>query len=108
LSALSSSRPARFGRWYVERLESLRGRTMEQPDFSSPRSFAGPTELRRAFENAHRAIEVMFSERGLDHAFVARLPALLLDSEYEGIANENDAPIVPGGSPVARMMGLST
>ena len=50
----------------------------------------------------------MFSQRGLDHAFGARLPALLLDRAFEGIAIENDAPIVPGGSPFARMMRLST
>jgi SAM-dependent methyltransferase len=81
---------------------------LEEPDFSGSRSFAGPAELRRAFENVHRAIEAMFRERGLDHAFGARLPALLLDRDFEGIAIENDAPIVPGGSPFARMMGLST
>jgi SAM-dependent methyltransferase len=81
---------------------------LEEPDFSCSRSLAGPAELRRAFDNVHRAIEAMFRQRGLDHAFGARLPALLLDRGFEGIAIENDAPIVPGGSPFARMMGLST
>jgi SAM-dependent methyltransferase len=81
---------------------------LEEPDFSQSRSFAGPAELRRAFDHVHRAIEAMFRQRGLDHAFGARLPALLLDRGFEAIAIENDAPIVPGGSPLARMMGLST
>jgi SAM-dependent methyltransferase len=81
---------------------------LEEPDFSSSRSLAGPAELRRAFDNVHRAIEAMFRQRGLDHAFGARLPALLLDGGLEAIAIENDASIVPGGSPLARMMGLST
>jgi SAM-dependent methyltransferase len=78
---------------------------LEEPDFSSSRSLAGPAELRRAFDNVHRAIEAMFRQRGLDHAFGARLPALLLDGGLEAIAIENDASIVPGGSPLARMMG---
>lgn len=81
---------------------------LEEPDFSRSRSLAGPADLRHAFDNVHRAIEAMFQQRGLDHAFGARLPALLLDRELEEIAIENDAPIVRGGSPFARMMGLST
>jgi SAM-dependent methyltransferase len=81
---------------------------LEEPDFSSSRSLAGPAELRRAFDNVHRAIEAMFRQRGLDHSFGARLPALLQDRDFEAIAIENDAPIVAGGSPFARMMGLST
>src|SRR4029079_6854709 len=66
---------------------------LEEPDFSSSRSLAGPAELRRAFDNVHRAIEAMFRQRGLDHAFGARLPALLLDRGFGGIAVENHAPI---------------
>jgi SAM-dependent methyltransferase len=81
---------------------------LEEPDFSSSRSLSGPAELRRAFDNVHRATEAMFRQRGLDHAFGARLPALLLERGFEAIAVENDAPVVPGGSPLARMMGLST
>ena len=50
----------------------------------------------------------MFRQRGMEHAFGARLSTLLMDRGFEAIAIENDAPIVPGGSPLARMMGLST
>jgi SAM-dependent methyltransferase len=81
---------------------------VEEPDFSTSRALAGPAELRRAFENVHRAIEVMVRQRGMDHAFGARLPALFQESRFEEMAIENDAAIVPGGSPHARMMALST
>jgi SAM-dependent methyltransferase len=81
---------------------------LEEPDFSSSRALAGPPDLRRAFDNVHRAIEAMFCQRNMDHAFGARLPALLQGDKLESIAIENDAPIVAGGSPQARMMAMST
>jgi SAM-dependent methyltransferase len=80
---------------------------LEEPDFSSSRSFAGPTELRRAFDNVHKAIEAMFTQRGMDHAFGARLPSLFVDHAFVRISVENDAAIVSGGSPQAKMMGMS-
>lgn len=80
---------------------------LEEPDFSGARTLAGPTELRRAFNNVHNAIEMLFAARGLDHAFGARLPGLLQEHRLETISLENDAPIVPGGSPQARMMATS-
>src|SRR5262249_39739429 len=81
---------------------------LEEPDFSRSRALAGPPELRGGFENVHRAIEVMFRERGMDFAFGARLPALLREHGFEEISIDDDAPIVPGGSPQARMMAMST
>src|SRR5688572_8886873 len=81
---------------------------LEEPDFSCSRAFAGPPELRRAFENVHRAIEVMFRQRGLDYAFGARLPTLFQERELEVISIHNDAAIVQGDSPHAKMMGMST
>jgi SAM-dependent methyltransferase len=80
---------------------------LEEPDFSSARSLAGPPELRQAFDNVHRAIAAMYQQRGLDHAFGARLPALLQQLRLEDISIENDAAIVAGGSPHARMMAMS-
>jgi hypothetical protein len=64
--------------------------------------------MRGAFENVHRAIEAMFRDREMDFAFGARLPALLQERGFEEISIDNDAPIVPGGSPQARMMAMST
>jgi SAM-dependent methyltransferase len=81
---------------------------LEEPDFSRSRPLAGPPELRGAFENVHRAIEVMFRQRGLDYAFGARLPALLQDREFEEVSIDDGEPIAPGGSPQARLMVLST
>jgi SAM-dependent methyltransferase len=81
---------------------------LEEPDFSRSRPLAGPPELRGAFENVHKAIEAMFRERGMDHAFGARLPTLLQDREFEEISIDDDEPIVPGGAPQAGMMAMST
>jgi SAM-dependent methyltransferase len=81
---------------------------IEEPDFSASRSLAGPPKLRRAFDNVHKAIEAMFTERGMDHAFGARLPALFEREGFCSGAFENDAPIVCGGSPQALMMAMST
>jgi SAM-dependent methyltransferase len=81
---------------------------LEEPDFSRSRPLAGPAELRGAFENVHKAIEAMFRQREMDFAFGVGLPALLQEGEFEQISIDNDEPIVPGGSPQARMMALST
>jgi ubiquinone/menaquinone biosynthesis C-methylase UbiE len=81
---------------------------LEEPDFSSSRAVAGPPELRRAFENVHQAITAMFRQREMDPAFGARLPALLQEHQFAKITIENDAAIVPGGSPHAQMMRMST
>jgi SAM-dependent methyltransferase len=80
---------------------------VEEPDFSMSRALTGPTELRRAFEHVHRAIEAMFAGRTMDFAFGARLPAILEEYGLGEVALENDAPIVPGGSRFAKMMGMS-
>jgi SAM-dependent methyltransferase len=80
---------------------------IEEPDFSSSRALAGPPELRRAFGSVHRAIEAMFAARTMDFAFGARLPAILQEYGLDGMALENDAPMVPGGSAFAKMMGMS-
>jgi len=81
---------------------------LEEPDFSSSRSLAGPPNLRRGFENVHKAIEAMFRQRGMDYAFGTHLPALLQQHGFESISIENDARIAAGGTPHARMMSMST
>jgi SAM-dependent methyltransferase len=85
---------------------------VEEPDFSSARVYAGDAQLRAAFENVGRAVEAMFARRGMDHAFGARIPALLQDLEtargFREICVENDLPVDRGGGPIATMMGMST
>ena len=81
---------------------------LEEPDFSASRATAGRDELRVAFERVHRAIESMFRRRGLDFAFGQRIPGLLAEGGLAAVRVENAAPVCQGGSPMARMMGLST
>ena len=81
---------------------------LEEPDFSSSRSLEGPSELRRAFDNVHRAVRATFEQRGLDYAFGACLPTLLKENALENVVVERDPAIVAGASPLARMMATST
>lgn len=81
---------------------------LEEPDFSSARTFAGPEDLRRSFESVHRAIEAMFAARGMDHAFGTRIPRIVQERRLAATSIDHAAPIVPGGSPFARMMSMST
>lgn len=81
---------------------------LEEPDFSVSRALAGPSELRDAFDHVHRAVEAMFAERRMDLAFGSRLPTIVQEHRLDDIVLENDAPIVRGGSPFAKMMGMST
>ena len=81
---------------------------LEEPDFSMSRSLAGDPDLKRSFDNVHKAIEAMFSQRGMDYAFGARLPTVLQERHLEDISIENDSAIVCGGSPHALMMAMST
>jgi ubiquinone/menaquinone biosynthesis C-methylase UbiE len=81
---------------------------LEEPDFSSSRALAGATIARQSFDAVHRAIEAMFTARGMDFAFGARLPTILQGYGLDDLALENDAPVVPGGSAFAKMMEMST
>jgi hypothetical protein len=55
----------------------------------------------------HSAIELVFATLNLDHALGSRVPALLQEHQLEGICVENEAAIVPGGSPMAQVMAMS-
>lgn len=80
---------------------------VEEPDFGCARVLAGPDHLRRSFNAIHSAIELVFATLNLDHALGSRVPALLEEHRFGDISIENDAPIVPGGSPVASVMAMS-
>ncbi len=80
---------------------------LEEPDFSAARGVAGSPEALAAVEKVHRAIERMFTARGLDHAFGIRLPAILEQGGWRDLSVERETPLSAGGSDMARMMRLS-
>lgn len=80
---------------------------VEEPDFGAARVLVGPDQLRRSFNAVHSAIELVFATLNLDHALGSRVPALLQEHQLEGICVENEAAIVPGGSPMAQVMAMS-
>ena len=80
---------------------------LEEPDFSAARSVEGPENLRRSVEKVNRAIARMYRSLGIDHAMGLKLPGALKELGVKNIRVENDAPVAPGGSGVARMMRMS-
>ena len=80
---------------------------IEEPDFSAASAFTGPSSLRHAFDKVTRAIAETFSARGMDHAFGAALPQLVVERAAKLVAMEYDCPVVDGGTPLAEMMRLS-
>jgi SAM-dependent methyltransferase len=81
---------------------------LEEPDFSVARSIQGDVEHRVAFDRVNRAIERMFSLRGMNHAYGTRVAELLQVGGLEQISVSASAPADRGGGPVARMMAMST
>jgi SAM-dependent methyltransferase len=92
----------------LEKLEPGGFVLLEEPDFSAARAVAGPEAFVRAHEAVGRAIVAMFRGRGLDPALGRRLGELLTERGIEIVAAESEAPVAAGGSPIARMMRLST
>jgi glutathione S-transferase len=80
---------------------------LEEPDFAVARALAGPPEMCEAVGRVNAAIAEMFAARGMDHAFGARIPALLRQRGLQGIAVENEAPVARGGEAIAAMMQMS-
>jgi SAM-dependent methyltransferase len=80
---------------------------LEEPDFTVARDYAGDDRQREAFARMQNAIRAVFQARKLDPAFGAGLPALFEARHFNDIEIEHEAPIVSGGSPLARMMRLS-
>jgi SAM-dependent methyltransferase len=81
---------------------------LEEPDFSAARAVSGPAEFLRAHEAVSRAIEAMFRARAMDHALGLRLGELLAERGVDVVSAECETHVATGGSPVARMMRLST
>jgi SAM-dependent methyltransferase len=80
---------------------------LEEPDFAAARALAGPPEMREGVGRVNEAIERMFTARGMDHAFGARIPALLERRALQRIEVEDERPVAGGGGIIATMMGMS-
>lgn len=81
---------------------------LEEPDFGSARAFVATPAQKGAFDDVNRATKRMFEERGQFFAFGGTLPQLLQDRGTRLIRVERDSPIARGGSPLAKMMAMST
>jgi hypothetical protein len=81
---------------------------LEEPDFLAARAVSGPAEFLRAHTAVSRAIAAMFRGRAMDPALGKRLSKLFEERGVELVATECDTHEARGGSPVAKMMQLST
>lgn len=80
---------------------------LEEPDFSQARPISGDGAGIRSVENVNRAINRMFTDKGMDWSLGAKLPALLQAAGLKDLHVENDPVIAPGGSGIAKMMRMS-
>jgi ubiquinone/menaquinone biosynthesis C-methylase UbiE len=81
---------------------------IEEPDFSAARAIAGEEAAYQSMNRVNRAILQMFSDRNMDFALGAKLPAILQRFSLQQLFVENDAPIANGGSGIATVMKMST
>jgi SAM-dependent methyltransferase len=81
---------------------------LEEPDFSASRPAAGDPAGMAAVTRVNQAIRVMYERLGMDHALGFTLPARVQRRGLTDLSVEQDVPLCPGGSGMARMMRLST
>ncbi|HLQ25016.1 MAG TPA: class I SAM-dependent methyltransferase [Acidiferrobacterales bacterium] len=79
----------------------------EEPNFSAARPVHGHESACRSVERVNSAIRQMYTRMGIDHAMGLSLPATLQDLGFDDFRADNDAPLVRGGSGIARMMRMS-
>ncbi|UFP95852.1 class I SAM-dependent methyltransferase [Gloeobacter morelensis] len=80
---------------------------LEEPDFTTAAPLQREGNDAAAVMRVNEAVLRMYTAMGIDPSFGRRLPALCQDLGLENVAAEADLPVVPGGSGVARMMGVS-
>ncbi|MDY7008020.1 MAG: class I SAM-dependent methyltransferase [Cyanobacteriota bacterium] len=80
---------------------------IEEPDFSAAKAIAGDSQMCQSVNKVNLAIEKMFADRGTDYALGAKLPEILQKYDWQKLSVENDAPISPGRSEIAKMMKMS-
>ncbi|UJB71390.1 methyltransferase domain-containing protein [Acaryochloris sp. 'Moss Beach'] len=81
---------------------------LEEPDFAAARAIAGEDSACQSVNNVNRAIEQMFTARGMDYGLGAKLPALLQPYDLQSFSVEVDTHLSQGGSGIATMMAMST
>ncbi|KAI9134337.1 class I SAM-dependent methyltransferase [Acaryochloris sp. CCMEE 5410] len=81
---------------------------LEEPDFAAARAIAGEDATCQAVNNVNRAIEQMFTARGMDYSLGAKLPALIQAYDLQSFVVEVDTHLSQGGSGMATMMKMST
>jgi SAM-dependent methyltransferase len=80
---------------------------LEEPDFSASRAASGDAAAMAAVTRVNQAIRVMYERLGMDYALGLTLPARLQRLGMADLSVEQDVPLCPGGSGMARMMRLS-
>jgi SAM-dependent methyltransferase len=105
--AIHNAEQARFLNAVVDHVAPGGWVVLEEPDFRAARSLAGPAHLRRAFDRVHHAIVEMFAARGMDPGTGAELAARL-EPVLELATVKLTPHVERGGSPLSRMMWLST
>lgn len=81
---------------------------LEEPDFAAARAITGEDSACQSVNNVNRAIEQMFTARGMDYGLGAKLPALLQSYDLQSCSVEVDTHLSQGGSGIATMMAMST
>ncbi len=79
----------------------------EEPDFSAARCLVGSEDALLAFDRVSSAIETMYKATGIDHTAGLKIPKALSALRIKNLFVDNVAPSSRGGSPIARMMGMS-
>ncbi|OQW30111.1 MAG: methyltransferase [Nitrospira sp. SG-bin1] len=80
---------------------------LEEPDFSGARGVIGTTTQLAAVQRVNLAITVMYDQLKMDYQLGLKLPALLQQKGLTSLTVEHDAPLSPGRSGMATIMGMS-
>jgi ubiquinone/menaquinone biosynthesis C-methylase UbiE len=80
---------------------------IEEPDFRTAFPAASETELSTSIARVNRAVLSMYSSMGIDPALGSKLPSMLLERGFNNVDFSTELPLAPGGSPIAKMMGMS-
>jgi ubiquinone/menaquinone biosynthesis C-methylase UbiE len=80
---------------------------IEEPDFRTAFPAASETELGTSIARVNQAELSMYSSMGIDPALGSKLPPILLERGFNNVDFSTALPLAPGGSSIAKMMGMS-